>query len=121
MRPGQRPPSVFDMATTPRVQSPKQRKNGSRTSVQPAPRERSRLSSTKALIAGTVLAVVVAGILIGVSVVGSNSSSSTPSSLAGVQAAQTMLKGIPQHGTVLGRSTAPVRLVEYRDLQFPIC
>jgi protein-disulfide isomerase len=32
-----------------------------------------------------------------------------------------MFKGIPQHGNVLGKANAPVTMLEYIDLQCPIC
>ena len=34
---------------------------------------------------------------------------------------QTLLKGIPQHGNVLGKATARATIVEYIDLQCPFC
>ena len=104
------------MATTPNVQAPKRRHNGSRSPV-----EQRRLDTKQALVLGTVLAVVVAGILIGVSVAGSGSSSFKPTSLVGARATQGLFAGIPQHGNVLGHPGATVRLVEYGDLQCPIC
>ena len=65
--------------------------------------------------------MIVAGILIGISVAGSGSSSSTSSAVRGTAQTEVMLSGIPQHGNVLGHLGAPVRLVEYGDLQCPIC
>src|SRR6516165_7670256 len=43
------------------------------------------------------------------------------SALHGARAAAKRFKGIPQRGLVLGRSKAPVMLIEYVDLQCPIC
>jgi protein-disulfide isomerase len=41
--------------------------------------------------------------------------------LPGAADVQQLLKGIPQHGNVLGSQSAPVTLVEYIDLQCPYC
>jgi protein-disulfide isomerase len=49
------------------------------------------------------------------------SSSSSASSLAGVQASADLLKGIPQDGISLGSAKAPVRVLEFADLQCPFC
>jgi protein-disulfide isomerase len=81
-------------------------------------------------IAGSLLIVVIAVAVVLVVVLGGNSSSgnsklaSQPTSAkAKTVAAQvdTMLKGIPQHGTTLGNPKAPVTFTEYGDLQCPIC
>jgi len=109
--------SVVDMATNPSIRAPRRRPNGS---ADPVGRSRRPLTAIQTLLAGTVVAVVVAGILIGVSVAGSGSGSASKP-LAGAEFSSLLLSGIPQHGTVLGQSGAPVRLVEYGDLQCPIC
>jgi protein-disulfide isomerase len=64
-------------------------------------------------------AVVLAGVLIGVSVAGSGGWAS--SSVTDSAATNSLIGGIPQRGFTLGSSTAPVRMVEYGDLQCPIC
>jgi protein-disulfide isomerase len=50
-----------------------------------------------------------------------SSASSSSASLAGVQASTDLLKGIPQDGISLGRAQAPVRVLEFADLQCPFC
>jgi protein-disulfide isomerase len=78
---------------------------------------------------GAVLgaAVVVVAILVAVSSSGggSNSSSNSPASssapVTGAAATQTLLKGIPQKGLTLGNANAPVRVMEFADLQCPFC
>ena len=109
--------SVSAMATNPSIRTPRRRPNGS---ANPVGRSRRPRTATRTLVAGTVVAVIVAGILIGVSVAGSESSSSSRP-LAGDAVTSFLLSGIPQHGTVLGNPSAPVKLIEYGDLQCPIC
>jgi len=48
-------------------------------------------------------------------------SSGRPGALPGARAVAKLFKGVPQKGLVLGRSNAPVMLIEYVDLQCPIC
>ena len=77
---------------------------------------------------GVVLgaAAVVVAILVAVSSSGGGSTASTSSSasssaVAGTQASRSLLNGIPQKGLTLGNANAPVRVLEFADLQCPFC
>lgn len=72
------------------------------------------------MAAGAVFLVIVAVVI--VIVVGSSSSGdSGDSKLEEVATVEKLLTGIPQEGLVLGKSSAPVELIEFGDLQCPIC
>lgn len=73
------------------------------------------------VIALAAVAVVLAFALTGGSSSGSSNTGTTASTLPDAGTAQALLKGIPQHGNVLGKPNAPVTMVQYIDLQCPIC
>jgi protein-disulfide isomerase len=88
-----------------------------------------RTASPRVLAAaGAVLVLIVVAAVLGFTFSrGASSSTTVPqrgslvNALPGASQVQHLLKGIPQHGNVLGRSTAPATIVEYVDLQCPFC
>ena len=82
-------------------------------------------------IGAGVVALVAIAIVLAVVLTGGGDKSSAPSdfppvgtltdALPGAAEIETELKGIPQKGLSLGKPDAPVTLVEYVDLQCPIC
>jgi len=78
---------------------------------------RSRLLQLAAGAAFLALAVVL--VLIVVS--SSNSGDGGDTKLEGGAAVRKLVEGIPQHGMLLGDPKAPVALIEFGDLQCPVC
>jgi protein-disulfide isomerase len=79
------------------------------------------IAGVAALIA---LAIIPAAIVFAVTGNNKSSSSTTPTNVAALPdaaAATDLFKGIPQHANVLGSPSAPATLVEYIDLQCPVC
>ena len=116
---------------------PSGKANKRRRQTTPAPppvrvrgQERERKASPKFLIAAAivVVAVIVAvalGLVLGKS--SSNAFASVPAvgslrgALPGASDIESLFKGIPQSGTTLGRSKAPVTMTEFIDPQCPYC
>jgi protein-disulfide isomerase len=80
---------------------------------------------TRLSLLGIVVGVVVAGIVVVlIASAGSGERHIKPGSAAATVASRevtTLLAGIPQNGSVLGRSTAPVTLQYFGDLECPVC
>ncbi|MFZ0386706.1 MAG: thioredoxin domain-containing protein [Solirubrobacteraceae bacterium] len=104
----------------------RQRRLEQESAAQAAAQRKQRLT-----IAGSLLIVVIAVAVVLVIVLGGSSSSTGNSKAAtnihskkaetSASSVDTLLKGIPQHGTTLGNPKAPVTFTEYGDLQCPIC
>jgi len=83
-----------------------------------------RKASPKVLAVGAgviLLSGIVAAAAIALTRGSSSPSSTSTTKLLGSAEVLALYRGIPQHGNVLGSPKAPVRLIEYIDLQCPVC
>jgi protein-disulfide isomerase len=100
----------------------KRRRRAGRPGAPPAVQRKGerRQASPRVLAIGTALLVLIlVAAILGFSFAGGGSSA--PTRLTGAAEVQTLLRGIPQNGNVLGKTTAPATIVEYIDLQCPFC
>jgi protein-disulfide isomerase len=109
----------------PSQKASKRRRQAAQTPPPPAHRTTGRRrASPKVLIIAAVVAVaVIVAIVLGVVLSGGSSSSSSTSAaqLPDATDVAQQFAGIPQHGNVLGKPSAPVTVIEYIDLQCPFC
>ncbi|MBS1878227.1 MAG: thioredoxin domain-containing protein [Actinobacteria bacterium] len=71
--------------------------------------------------AGAVFVAIIAVVVVIVVASSSSKSGGDASNLVEINHVDKLLSGIPQQKLVLGKASAPVELIEYGDLQCPIC
>lgn len=75
----------------------------------------------KALGGVVISAMAVVAVAVGISSGGGTANAATGGHLTGAAFSASLFSGIPQHGLVLGKSSAPIKVEEFADLQCPYC
>src|SRR3954454_14481010 len=106
--------------------SGKQARRQRQQTVQRPPTRSTGGRKASPLVLGGALAAIVLIAIAVVAVValgrnGSGGSSGTPTVLPDASVIAKQFAGIPQQGDVLGKASAPATMVEYIDLQCPVC
>lgn len=79
---------------------------------------RRRRNAALAAVAGAVLVI---GVAVGETSGSSPATAANGTAVTDAAFSRNLLAGIPEHGTLLGNPNAPVRVIEYADLQCPYC
>ena len=103
----------------------RQRRLEQETAAKAAAQRKQRLTIAGGLLVAVIAVAVVLVVVLGGSSGSGNSAQATkpnsPEAKSASASVDSLLKGIPQHGTTLGNPKAPVTFTEYGDLQCPIC
>jgi len=86
-----------------------------------APPRAVRRADPRVLVAAACVVVLAAVGVVLAAVLTRGGAAKPVIALPNAQAANALFRGIPQHGLILGSSSAPARMVVYIDLQCPIC
>lgn len=73
------------------------------------------------VVGAIVAAVVVVGVLVGISLAGGDDDDGGGGTLTGATEVMQEFEGLPQSGNVVGDPDAPVEIIEYGDLACPAC
>jgi len=93
-----------------------------RNAAPPPVRSTTRHAEPRVLLFGlAAIAVAVVAVVLGILLTRSSAKPQSGAALPGAADAVAMYRGIPQHGLTLGSPHAPVHVVEFIDLQCPIC